>query len=545
MIAVKNLKYTDGVVCGINSWPYSINWPVVYIYYNDSSAYVGETLDAVRRIEQHKLEPAFDAFTDICLISDKTFNKSVILDLESFLIKYMSADGTKSLINGNAGIVDHDYFYRDAYEDDFQDVWNRLIDLGIVSKTVFDIENSDLYKYSPYKTLSRDQHKSAIEIVKFIAETNNASKASLIEVVGGAGTGKTILAVYLIKLLTDISSSHMDWSTVEEFEPGLQRIADRLSGIRKIGFVVPMKELRNSMKNVFKTVNGLAPEMVISPEEATKSFYDLLVVDEAHRLYQRNHLPGSNLYIKFDEINRRLMGNEFTTDADDALTELDWIIKSSRLQILFYDEFQRIRTADIPQTKFDLICKDRLYKKIELVSQLRCKGGNGYYDYVKKVLESKQLDPREYSEISDYKLATVDSIDDLISIIEDHQTEDRLSRVVSGPGWAIDEDIIIENRTMRWRKDITSIHAIQGFDLNYAGVIFGKEVYYDPESGEICINKKELRDNFIKSSGDEWMRRYILNIYLTLMTRGIDGTYVYAMDENLRGYLSYFFNKRA
>lgn len=542
MIAVKNLKYANGIAYGINSWPYSNNWPVVYIYYNDSFAYVGETLDVIRRIDQHRFDPAFNGFTNICLISDKTFNKSVVLDLESFLIKYMSADGAKSLINGNAGIVDHDYFYREAYEDDFQEIWNILINLGVVSKTLFDITNSELFKYSPYKTLSSDQQKSAVEIIKFLAQTNNASKKSLIEVIGGAGTGKTILAVYLIKLLTDISSSRIEWETIEEFEPGLRRLASRLNGINTIGFVVPMNDLRSSMRNVFDSVDGLSSDMVISPEEATKKYYDLLIVDEAHRLYQRRNLPGKNLYARYDKVNQQLMGKDFSTKYNVALTELDWIFMSSRLQIIFYDELQRIRTPDIPQERFDMICNERLYKKIELVSQMRCKGGNGYYEYVRKVLEGEKLDAREYSEISNYKLATVESIDDLMSIIGHHQKEGGLSKVVAGPGWTKDEDIVIEDQIMRWKKDIASIHEVQGFDLNYAGVIFGKEVYYDLESRKICINKKELKDNTTKSSGDESMRRYILNIYLTLMTRGIDGTYIYAMDKNLKEYLGYYFN---
>lgn len=76
--------------------------------------YVGETLDAVRRTEQHLQEIEFNDFTDICLISNKTFNKSVVLDLESFLIKYMGSEGSRKLVNGNAGVVNHNYFYKEA-----------------------------------------------------------------------------------------------------------------------------------------------------------------------------------------------------------------------------------------------------------------------------------------------------------------------------------------------------------------------------------------------------------------------------------------------
>ena len=549
MLSIESLKYDDNTIASLNEWQYGTNWPSVYIFYNETSAYVGETLDAIRRTEQHKQEHSFDVFTDVCFISDKTFNKSVILDLESFLIKYMSADRSKSLINGNAGIVDHNYFYREAYEDEFKEIWNELKKRGIVSQTLVDIENSDFYKYSPYKTLFREQYSSVYEILRWLSNSNNATSQSLIEVTGGAGTGKTILAVFLLKLLTDLSTLGLSdksdmrysWEIFDELGVGGQRVTSKLSGIKDIGFVVPMKELRNKMKEVFDTVKGLNSKMIISPEEAIDRYYDLLVVDEAHRLYYRNHLPGQQLYAKFDRVNRQLMGESFSTDPNIAYTELDWIIKSSRLQILFFDEYQRIRTADIPQSRFDAICAPRLVKRIELFSQMRCKGGNGYYEYVKTVLEGVKLDKKEYRIIENYSFSTVDSLDELYSKIDEFEKKFGFCKVLAGPVSSLNKETIIDGHTLRWGENIVSIHKIQGFDLNYAGVIFGKEVYYDKIKGCICINKNELKDGFMKSGGDESTKRYILNLYLTLMTRGINGTYVYAADDNLREYFRYFF----
>lgn len=143
MSSVVNFAYDKAsIISNIRDWNYGINWPIVYVYYNDKYAYVGETLDAVRRTEQHMQEASFDDFTSVCFISNKTFNKSVILDLESFLIKYMSAEGSKILTNGNAGVLDHNYFYREAYEDDFKEIWQLLINQGIVRTS---IENEVAY----------------------------------------------------------------------------------------------------------------------------------------------------------------------------------------------------------------------------------------------------------------------------------------------------------------------------------------------------------------------------------------------------------------
>ena len=126
------------------------NWPVVYVLNDDKEAYIGETVNAARRAEQHLGNNQKKNLTEIRIITDKDFNKSVILDLESYLIKHMAADGKYSLINGNNGIQDHDYYNRSEYENGFKSIWNKLRKLGIVKRAIEDIENSELYKYSPY-----------------------------------------------------------------------------------------------------------------------------------------------------------------------------------------------------------------------------------------------------------------------------------------------------------------------------------------------------------------------------------------------------------
>lgn len=144
----------------------------------------------------------------------------------------------------------------------------------------------------------------------------------------------------------------------------------------------------------------------------------------------------------------------------------------------------------------------------------------------------------------------VDNAEELFSIIRKENTKYQLCGIVSGPGWKMNEDIIIQGKKYHWSEGnwgeenntILSIHKCQGFDMNYTGVIFGKEIYYNKVSGRVEVNKHEVMDNFLKSNGDDAMRQYILNIYLTLMTRGIHGTYVYAVDDDLRDYLKTFLN---
>lgn len=560
MQSIVNYAYDKDCLKKISDWPFGRNWPSVYIIYSSNgdrvrSAYVGETLDACRRTKEHLEEKDFAGYTNICLISDLSFNKSVILDLEAFLIKYMSASEIK-LKNGNAGIDEHQYFYKEAYENEFKDIWDSLIQYGIVQKSITDLENSELYKYSPYKTLNQEQLDAAYKILKSLNETNNASIQSIIRVCGGAGTGKTILAVYLLKLLSDLADGKNAWKTVEDTETAhfLLKRGKELSSIRKIGFVVPMKELNQKMKKLFRTIDGLSPSMVLTPKQVANQgiYYDVLFVDEAHRLYRWKNIPGQESKSAFKKTNQKLMGKAFTGTEKDW-TELDWIIKSSRIQVLFYDELQAIRTADIGKERFEEICKPHLAHSIELFSQMRCKGGNGYYEYIRDVLSKPGMNLNDYRRIDNYELKVFDHISELFSWVDEKKQSEgkdgkNLCAVIGGPGWSLKQDIVIEGISYHWfgtpgdngTKSIKSIHKIQGFDLKYAGVIFGKEIVYDKTKQKISIVKSEVGDRFTKGSSDAEMERLIINTYITLMTRGIMGTCVYAVDEDLREYLKLF-----
>ncbi len=94
-------------------------------------------------------------------------------------------------------------------------------------------------------------------------------------------------------------------------------------------------------------------------------------------------------------------------------------------------------------------------------------------------------------------------------------------------------------------NEVGCIHTVQGYDLNYVGVIIGPEFSYDIENKKFKVDKEKYFDtngrNGITDPNE--LERYIINIYKTLLTRGIKGTYVYVVDENLRSYLSQIVNK--
>lgn len=531
----------------LNPWVKN-QWPLVYFIRNDLErlAYVGESTNASNRIKNHLANPQRLKLNKISIIGSDKFNKSATLDIESNLIQYISAEGSYSLQNGNYGLINHNYYQQDLYKDLFKEVWSKLIEKRIVSKSLSEIENSEIFKYSPFKALSEDQYNSVMEILEGLT----IRKSNRIFISGSAGTGKTILATYLIKLLySDVSDKSIeDLNDDELMEISYIKAFQSKYPKAKIGLVIAMTSLRESLENVFKKMPGLKASMIISPSDTFKlrEKYDLLIVDEAHRLRQYRNISWRGTFKK----NNRRLG------LDDSGTELDWILANSKNQIFFYDSAQSVKPSDIDEAKFNELIMNPKTLKLELVSQMRVKGGNNYIKFVDELLHVK----REFKDVytaNNYELIVFDSIVDLYNELEKQEKANGLCRLVAGYSWpwlskedqaAI--DIKIESLEFQWNqtdrdwinspnafKEVGCIHTTQGYDLNYTGVIFGREISYNKLTNEIEVDPKMYFDKYGRiGANDEDLKAYIINIYKTIMYRGIKGTYVYACDYELREY---------
>src|ERR1035437_1118083 len=295
----------------IKSYEFGRNWPVVYLIENRKEIYIGQTNGVYSRSKQHYENPERRKLENIHIITDDEYNKSATSDIEAWLIEYMSADGIFMLQNGNAGLQNHNYYDRAKYKTKFEIIWDKLREQGLVKNTLVDLKNSDLFKYSPYKSLTEDQ----LFIAKQISKDLQNNKANTYIVEGKPGTGKTILATYLFKYLKD-----------KEETKNLN-----------IALVVPMGSLRQTIRKVFSKIKGLKSNMIIGPNDVIKQKYDLIMVDEAHRLQRRKNIMG---YGAFDNVNKKLA-------LEKEATQLDWIMESSDHQIFFYDQNQSIKPSDV------------------------------------------------------------------------------------------------------------------------------------------------------------------------------------------------------
>ncbi|MDP1843933.1 MAG: DUF2075 domain-containing protein [Sediminibacterium sp.] len=539
-----------------NTWVKN-QWPLVYFIQNDAIklAYVGESTNASCRIKNHLANPERRKLDKISIIGSDKFNKSATLDIESNLIQYITAEGTYKLQNGNYGLINHKYYQQDLYKNLFKEIWNKLIEKKFVTKSLTEIENSELFKYSPYKSLNEDQYNSVLEILDGLT----SKKTARIFISGSAGTGKTILATYLMKLLTtEVDNIQMEELNDDELlEINFIRQFKKKYPNPKIGLVVAMTSLRESLESVFKKIPGLKSSMVLNPSDTFKlnEQYDLLIVDEAHRLRQYKNISWMGAF----KNNNKKLG------LDDKGTELDWIIANSKNQIFFYDAAQSVKPSDVDSIAFTNMLNDNNTIKLELKSQMRVKGGNNYIQFVHDLLHVKRQQVSKYEE-EKYDLYLFDNFAELHAELVKKENQFGLCRMIAGYSWPWisnpklnpapapnTTDIELDGLKFKWNStdrdwinssnafnEIGCIHTTQGYDLNYTAVIFGKEINYNKEKDCIEIDPKQYFDINGKKgiANPESLKEYIINIYKTIMYRGIKGTFVYACNKELREYLA-------
>ena len=388
------------------------------------------------------------------IIFDDTFHKSAILDIEQSLIQLMEADNaiqkekklhSYALQNKNGGQSNqHDYYNRSIYQTQLEIIWADLIRMGLASNSFNDIKNSDLFKYSPYNSLTSEQETACRDIIRDMMDCLLHGKKGTAILKGAAGTGKSIVLINMISTLIKSLNVKYDYDpTADEAAEINERLKlhdemrlffkawEAKTGYPnlKIGFVVPMSSIRSTFKAVFTASKDLTGKMVIGPNEVvTKNGereYDVVFIDEAHRLKRRRAMSGIEMGA-FDNCCHRLGLNPLND------THLDFILQKTKYQVMVYDENQTVKPADIPATTFKSKLAGRHVIEKELKSQMRCKGGGDYMKYLEDIFDVANPPKKT---IVNFELKRFDDPNDLIDFILSTDKKEHLCRTVAGYAW--------------------------------------------------------------------------------------------------------------
>lgn len=510
---------------------------VAYLINNEKQIYIGETSHLKNRFKDHAKSKGSLKFNKSKIIMSDFFNKSAVYDVETKLIEYIFADKKFELINKKTNQNSHEYFMKTDINDFlFKKLWEKLRNDGLAVNSLTDLENTELFKYSPFKEFSEHQlnvinavlnlisYETDKELIAFDGSTINQreleSDAKSIIIKGGAGTGKTIL---ITKLVYEIEKVYQ----IEDIS---------------IGICVPQTSLQGTFKKLLRDMKLKAK--IIRPIDLSKNLdekFDLLIVDEAHRLKRHFNKQTKDL--------KHLEGGKYT--------EFDFAQNKSKHLILMFDEKQTVRPADI--NRDDLKLTD--FHQFELHQQFRVKKGRNYLKFVQSLLHITEDKPN-FDDLGNYTFEIVDSIQELHTIIKQKNEEFDLCRISSGyykpwisktnkklydfdeNGYKLQWNTSLEGwvQSQNAINEVGCIHTLQGQDLNYAGVIIGNDICFDEMDGKIKINKSNYFDrNGTPINGTDienlQLTQLIKNIYYVLLSRGMLGTYIYIEDAKLKSYI--------
>lgn len=374
-----------------------------------------------------------------------------------------------------------------------------------------------------------DEQKVVYEEVIRISELcQHDNRKRTIICKGGPGTGKTVIAV---NLLAELTQRNQLVQYVSKNSAPRQVYLRKLKGILK----------KSSIDNMFKGSGAYT--------DAPENMAGTLLIDEAHRLNEKSGM--------FHNI---------------GVNQIKEIIHASLCSVFFIDEEQRVTMDDIgsiDQIKRWAREEESEVYEMELVSQFRCNGSNGYLAWLDDVLQIRPTANTDLDDI-DFDIRICDTPGEVRDLIIEKNKATNRARILAGYcwNWISDQvnntdyhDIKIGDFEMSWNlkngepfavsetsvNEVGCIHTAQGLEFDYVGVIIGDDIRFENGIVITDFNKRASTDQSLrgikklyKENPEEAQRRadeIIRNTYRTLLTRGMKGCYIYCVDPELKQYL--------
>lgn len=532
---MKTFTFDKASINNIDNREHFVNYPVIYILNGQKEAYIGETVYFKNRMKAHlKQRKNIDA---IRLIHHEQFHRSATFHLETKLINYFLGDEKYTLQNKSKTASDftHNYYNKAFYDEAlFEELWARLHEEKLVNHPLHVIQNKDIFKLSPFKELSVEQHDLKNKVLDFCetyVQKEEKEYGHLLIIEGEAGVGKSVV-------LSSIFNTIQERTTVESSP--LVNTSNYL--------VVNHEEMFKTYKGIAKRVKHLKashfskPTPLINKLQKETKRADIIFVDEAHLL-----LTKPDAYNNF-------YGNN----------HLEELLKLAKVVVIIYDQHQVLKLKSLwsAATLEQLKQLSPYSEQYSLTNQFRMQAGESVIQWI-DALKQKQLLPLP-ADIH-YEVKAFETLEAMHAKIKALNKQFGLSRIVSTFDYLHKKDgatyYVKESNgdykmpwnttspTYTWAEkpetieEAGSIYTIQGFDLNYVGVVLGPSVTYDASTEQLVIKTSEYKDTGAYSGAEglpnvqQAKEQIVLNSINILMKRGVKGLYIYASDEALRNKL--------
>ena len=565
---VREIEYTSDSLVNLrnqlkfsehkNDIKFLFDYPVVYIVNdekkNQFSVYIGETTDIIRRTSQHLIADikkenrddwrdfATSSTTKMFVIGHNHFNKSLTLDIENRLMLYLSSVDNVIRVQNRRGNPQNEYYTSNELDLIFSKIWHLLRKRN---EHLFPVEsivrNSAIFKASPFHKLTEEQIEAKNTIInKISASISKNQEGTLILVKGEAGAGKTVL---MSSLVDDLLNS------------------DDTSFIKDNNYINLIVNHNNQL-SVYKEIerkldwnSGSSLEVAMKPTQFLNALRKekikagVVIVDEGHLLLTAK--------------NQAYLGGNHLKD----------LLAQSKVVVLVYDDKQIMNKSQIwtDNTFLELEHEANLAGNlIELRNQMRINANPATIDWIRSIIDEGEIN--KLKKDTQYDIKCFDSPLELQNAIKSKNSNQKLgiSRLAATYDWPFVEEkkkqatpkwfVEIDDWKAPWNQqlkpekeysklswieqpqtidEIGSTFTVQGFDLNYVGVIIGPSVKY--RNGKIIYDISESKNkgavqNRKLANGEKvnYGERLLRNELNVLLTRGVNGLYIYAVDEELR-----------
>lgn len=361
---------------------------------------------------------------------------------------------------------------------------------------------------------------------------------TMVIVKGGPGTGKSVIA---INLMADLSLMGYN--------------AQYATGSR--AFTLTLRKIIGSRGSVqFRYFNSYSA--------AENNDVDVLIADEAHRIRE-------NSASRFQPRSER-----------PDMAQIDELINASKVMVFFIDDAQVVRPGEIGSVAYIKEAGEKRGCKVfeyQLDIQFRCGGSESFIEWVDNTLGIRRTPSVLWDESEEFDFRIMDSPLELENAVRTRVAEGHTGRMTAGFCWPwsrelidgglLTEDVVVGEyrrpwnaqpdvaglapgipRSNLWAYDpngmdqVGCIYTAQGFEFDYVGVIFGRDLRYSWDLPGWEGHPEESADSVVRRAKKDFTG-LIKNTYRVLLTRGLKGCYVYFIDDETRKFVKSRMEQRA
>lgn len=362
-----------------------------------------------------------------------------------------------------------------------------------------------------------------------VAAAVTHGRRQVVVVRGGPGTGKSVLAINLLGRFL-----------------GEGRTAHYATGSRAFTKTL-WKLVGNRAKPVLKYFNGY--------RNASPGEIDALICDEAHRI-------------------RETSNDRYTPKAKKSTEpQIRELLRAAKVAIFFIDDRQGVRPNEIGSSEYiRRHATDLKYEvsEFDLEVQFRCSGSAGFVNWISNTLGIERTANQLWTGAEAFDFQIFPTPEAMEAAIRAKTREGVTARLAAGYCWdwskpnldgTLVDDIVIGHWRMPWNarpdagrlakgippadlwatdtggvNQVGCIYTAQGFEVDYIGVVWGKDLVYDLDGQAWIGDKKESRDRTVKQSKADFLQ-LVKNTYRVLLSRGMKGCYVCFLDKSTERFI--------